>query len=366
MLRIRDCLNEGTFVGMLADRTIGDSPAQIVSFLGAPALFPSGPMRVAAALRCEVIFMTGLYRGGNRYHAVFRQLADFSHPCAGGREAAVREGIERYVALVEEYCRWDPCNWFNFYDFWHGAPAPGALAAAASSAEMARAERPGEALRAPTGASLRALTERCPSHPSPVLSRAPPARWCWQQRPQARRRPPPPLPPSRRQHRAGAAAPRGTPPRSCQPFTEVHTLAMLNGRCTPPASSCTTRLIASRSARCTRSAESLLLDHGVLTARRGHRTDRLALCEYPQVVPFVESIRATLAGDREGLERFFALQFSGTLAHWSLRLVPTDPTVAHTVKEIRIEGERDSIHTVQISEADGDASLLTIGPEVGP
>ena len=92
MLRIRDCLEEGKFVGMLADRTIGDAPAQIVPFLGAPALFPSGPMRVAAALRRPVIFMTGLYRGGNRYHAVFRQIADFSQPCPRGREAAVREG----------------------------------------------------------------------------------------------------------------------------------------------------------------------------------------------------------------------------------------------------------------------------------
>ena len=122
MLRIRDCLAAGTFVGMLADRTPGESAAQVVSFLGAPALFPSGPMRAAAALRCPVIFMTGLYRGGNRYHLVFRQLADFSRPVPGSREAAVRQAIERYAELIEEYCHSDPYNWFNFYDFWHGAP----------------------------------------------------------------------------------------------------------------------------------------------------------------------------------------------------------------------------------------------------
>jgi predicted LPLAT superfamily acyltransferase len=125
MLRIRDCLGEGTFVGMLADRSVGDSPAQVVNFLGAPALFPSGPMRAAAALRCQVLFNTCLYRGGNRYHVVFRPLADFSRPIPGGREAAVRAAIERYVALLEEHCRSDPWNWFNFYDFWHGAPAAG-------------------------------------------------------------------------------------------------------------------------------------------------------------------------------------------------------------------------------------------------
>jgi hypothetical protein len=128
MLRIRDCLSEGTFVGMLADRTFGESPAHVVSFLGAPALFPSGPVRAAAALRCPVMFITCLYRGGNRYHVVFRQLADFSQPAGGAREAAVRAAIERYAQLLESYCRSDPYNWFNFYDFWHGAPTLGPAA----------------------------------------------------------------------------------------------------------------------------------------------------------------------------------------------------------------------------------------------
>jgi predicted LPLAT superfamily acyltransferase len=130
MLRIRDCLEQGLLVGMLADRTMRDAPAQLVSFLGRPALFPSGPMRAAAALRRPVIFMTGLYRGGNRYHVVFRQFADFSKPAPGGREAAVREAIERYVALLEQYSRSDPYNWFNFYDFWHGADTVAAVRSA--------------------------------------------------------------------------------------------------------------------------------------------------------------------------------------------------------------------------------------------
>ena len=102
MLRIRDCLEEGKFVGMLADRTFDDVPAESVAFLGRAALFPSGPMRVAAALRCPVIFMAGLYRGGNRYHVVFRPLADFSQLVPGAREGAVHAAIERYVALLEE------------------------------------------------------------------------------------------------------------------------------------------------------------------------------------------------------------------------------------------------------------------------
>jgi predicted LPLAT superfamily acyltransferase len=122
MLRIRECLGEGRFVGLLADRSFGDTTGVQVPFLGEPAVFPTGPMRVAAALRRPVIFMAGLYRGGNRYRVVFRPLADFSQPDRLGRERALRAGIERYVALLEEYCRSDPYNWFNFYDFW-GADA---------------------------------------------------------------------------------------------------------------------------------------------------------------------------------------------------------------------------------------------------
>ena len=131
MLRLRDCLEAGKFVGVLADRTIGDAAAHSVPFLGSPALFPSGPMRVAAALRRPVIFMTGLYRGGNRYHVVFRQIADFSEPTPQGREAAVQEAIARYAQILEEYARSNPYNWFNFYDFWHGAEPPGTPARAA-------------------------------------------------------------------------------------------------------------------------------------------------------------------------------------------------------------------------------------------
>ncbi len=123
MLRIRDSLEAGKFVGMLADRTFGDEPGESLPFLGEPAFFPTGPMRAAAALRRQVIFMVALYRGGNRYHVIFRPLADFSQTTPAARAAAVRAALERYVALLEECCRSDPYNWFNFYDFWHAAPA---------------------------------------------------------------------------------------------------------------------------------------------------------------------------------------------------------------------------------------------------
>ena len=110
--------------------------------------------------------------------------------------------------------------------------------------------------------------------------------------------------------------------------------------------------------------ETLVLQHGVITAQRGRHTYTLNLSDYPQIVPLIDSIRATLAGDRASLERLFKVTFDGALEQWTLVLAPSDPAVGKSVREIRIEGARDAIHTVEIQQADGDRSLLTIGPDV--
>jgi len=118
MLKIQESLDRGTFVGVLGDRTLGNEASVRVNFLGQPARFPVGAMRAAAVMRRPVIFMIGLYRGGNRYHVAFESLADFSTVEPRQREAAVQAAIERYAALLEKHVRSDPYNWFNFFDFW--------------------------------------------------------------------------------------------------------------------------------------------------------------------------------------------------------------------------------------------------------
>jgi predicted LPLAT superfamily acyltransferase len=118
MLRIRERLDEGALIGVLADRTLGGEASLPVSFLGATAGLPIGPMRAAALLRQRVLFMLGLYRGGRRYHIVFETLADFTHVSRAERGAAIEAAVARYAQLLERYCRSDPFNWFNFFDFW--------------------------------------------------------------------------------------------------------------------------------------------------------------------------------------------------------------------------------------------------------
>jgi len=110
--------------------------------------------------------------------------------------------------------------------------------------------------------------------------------------------------------------------------------------------------------------ERLVLQNGVVTVDRGRRHYVLDLRQYPQIVPFIESIRATLAGDRAALERVFRLSFSGSFDTWTLTLVPLDEKLAHTIRQIDIEGTQAAIHKIQIQEADGDRSVLSIGSEV--
>lgn len=123
-LAIRDWLDAGGLAGVLADRAppAGARCAGTVrlSFLGKEATFSDGPFRLAQLLRRRVIFMAGLYRGGNRYDVRFETLADFSagSESAAERERRVQEAVRAYAARLEALALECPYNWFNFYDFW--------------------------------------------------------------------------------------------------------------------------------------------------------------------------------------------------------------------------------------------------------
>jgi outer membrane lipoprotein-sorting protein len=149
-------------------------------------------------------------------------------------------------------------------------------------------------------------------------------------------------------------------------FTEVHTLSMLKEPLTSSGELFYEAPDHLEKRTLKPTPESLVLEHGVLKAQRGHRTRVLELADYPEAAPFVESIRATLAGDRAALERYFDIDFEGDVEHWTLRLRPKDAAVARSVADITLSGERAVIATVAIRQSDGDHSLITIGPEITP
>ena len=97
-----------------------------------------------------------------------------------------------------------------------------------------------------------------------------------------------------------------------------------------------------------------------------HEQRALSLSSNPVVWAFVESIRATLAGDGAALERFYWTTLSGDLHHWSLTLEPRASGVAAYVKSIVLSGSNSSIQRVEVIEANGDRSAMEIKPLPDP
>ncbi|MES1980937.1 MAG: acyl-CoA synthetase [Pseudomonadota bacterium] len=118
MLKVEAALQRGEFVALLADRALEGEGSAAVEFLGAPAMFPTGPLRIALMLKQPVMLMIGLYRGGSRYDVYFEELADMRNVNRGQRNEVLDQALQKYVARVEYHCRNAPYNWFNFFDFW--------------------------------------------------------------------------------------------------------------------------------------------------------------------------------------------------------------------------------------------------------
>ncbi|MGQ0578713.1 MAG: LpxL/LpxP family acyltransferase [Betaproteobacteria bacterium] len=124
MMKLRDRLESGEWVGMLGDRGLFDGGHVVVPFFGAPAAFPTAPFRIAAMFGRPVVLMVALYRGGNHYDLHFERLLDAPKLERATRDATVRQWAELYAGRIEHYCRLAPYNWFNFYDFWAEATSP--------------------------------------------------------------------------------------------------------------------------------------------------------------------------------------------------------------------------------------------------
>lgn len=106
--------------------------------------------------------------------------------------------------------------------------------------------------------------------------------------------------------------------------------------------------------------ESMTLERDTLTIERGARKHVVNLQEYPEISAFIESIRATLAGDRDALDSNYMLCLTGDVEHWILELRPLTERMKAVVNTIRIAGADNSVTSIEINQADGDSSLMMI------
>jgi len=118
MLQVKECLDRGGMVGILADRLVKQDQTTSCMFFGKLARFPAGTMWLASILKVPVILFFGLYRGGNRYEIHFELFAEEITIDRRHRDQEVQQWTQRYADRLESHCRLAADNWFNFYDFW--------------------------------------------------------------------------------------------------------------------------------------------------------------------------------------------------------------------------------------------------------
>jgi len=97
LLRVKESLDAGFLIGTLGDRISSDGKTTQCHFLGAPAIFPAGPILLAAVMHCPVILFFGLYRGGNHYEIYFDQVAQEVMLNRDRRAEDIQHCMQRYV-----------------------------------------------------------------------------------------------------------------------------------------------------------------------------------------------------------------------------------------------------------------------------
>jgi len=118
MVAIKNRLDKGELVAMLADRVGLRERSVVVDFFGQPAHFSAGPFLVASTMKVPIYLTFGLYTEPNRYDLFCIPFADRVVLPRKRRQEALKEYVQEYARKIEEVCRDKPDNWFNFYDFW--------------------------------------------------------------------------------------------------------------------------------------------------------------------------------------------------------------------------------------------------------
>lgn len=116
------CLAErlaaGGYVVIAADRLpLSGERSRRLDFLGAPALFPEGPFRLAALLRCP-LYTLACVREDGTFRIDFEPFDDTRDLRRRERERWIAEAMQRHADRLAQRVRDHPLQWFNFYPFW--------------------------------------------------------------------------------------------------------------------------------------------------------------------------------------------------------------------------------------------------------
>ena len=110
--------------------------------------------------------------------------------------------------------------------------------------------------------------------------------------------------------------------------------------------------------------ERLEVDGDRLVLTEGNQPPRVVdMAQAPELRVLVDAIRGPLLGDAAALARAFDATTAGTLAAWTLDLVPRDRAAARFLRRVRMEGHADSVDRLTITQTNGDDQVMTITPQ---
>lgn len=122
-IELQDKIDNGEFLVMVGDRIPVQGGRTVkATFLGEQADFPQGPYLLASLLRCPV-FTLFCYPTQGRYRV---HLEPFSEPFRIPRGEPKRSQrlsrlAQNYATTLEQHCKAEPLQWFNFYPYWQSA-----------------------------------------------------------------------------------------------------------------------------------------------------------------------------------------------------------------------------------------------------
>lgn len=111
-------LKRGEVLCIMGDRVFGEVRGVLpVDFLGAPAPFPTGPYKIAAATGAPIAVLFSVKTARATYQMVLAGVLRVPERAGRGTQG-FRPFLESYVRLLEGCVREHPFQFFNFYDMW--------------------------------------------------------------------------------------------------------------------------------------------------------------------------------------------------------------------------------------------------------
>lgn len=107
--------------------------------------------------------------------------------------------------------------------------------------------------------------------------------------------------------------------------------------------------------------EKLTITGDTITIESGSSAPKLIkLDAQKNLAAYAHGVRALLSGDSKPLQQYFDVKLSGTVAHWELKLSPTDEAIRRALRNIVISGDKGQIRVIETTELNGDSNELTI------